>query len=62
MCEVFQPANEEGSFRMLRGSWWNNPGNCRSSNRNNNDPSNRNSILGFRVARSSANAMDFATD
>ena len=55
MCEVFQLANEEGSYRVNRGgSWWNNPGNCRSSNRN--------SILGFRVARSSANAMDFATD
>ena len=55
MCEVFQLANEEGSYRVNRGgSWWNNPGNCRSSNRNNN--------LGFRVTRSSANAMDFATD
>jgi formylglycine-generating enzyme required for sulfatase activity len=31
------------------GSWNNNPENCRSSYRNNNDPSNRNDNIGFRV-------------
>ncbi|MBU0754151.1 MAG: hypothetical protein KJ645_03365 [Planctomycetes bacterium] len=30
------------------GSWNNNPRNCRSANRNNNDPGNRNNNLGFR--------------
>ncbi|WP_071987509.1 SUMF1/EgtB/PvdO family nonheme iron enzyme [Crocosphaera watsonii] len=35
---------------MLRGgSWNNNPSNCRSANRNNNDPGNRNNNIGFRV-------------
>ena len=44
------------------GSWRNNPVNCRSANRNNNNPSNRNDNLGFRVARSSAQAVDSAPD
>ena len=44
------------------GNWRNTPDNCRSANRNNNDPSNRNNNLGFRVARSSAKAMEFAVD
>lgn len=38
--------------RVLRGgSWINNGRNCRSANRNNNDPSNRNNTIGFRLAR-----------
>lgn len=40
-----------GSNRVKRGgSWNNNARNCRSANRNNNDPSNRNNNLGFRLA------------
>jgi formylglycine-generating enzyme required for sulfatase activity len=35
------------------GSWNNDAQNCRVSNRNNNDPTNRNNNLGFRLARSS---------
>ncbi|MCP5007363.1 MAG: SUMF1/EgtB/PvdO family nonheme iron enzyme [Planctomycetes bacterium] len=39
-----------GSNRVIRGgSWNNNARNCRSSNRNNNDPSNDNNNLGFRL-------------
>ncbi|NJP12618.1 MAG: SUMF1/EgtB/PvdO family nonheme iron enzyme [Leptolyngbyaceae cyanobacterium RU_5_1] len=35
---------------MLRGgSWNNNPVNCRSANRNRNNPGNRNNNIGFRV-------------
>ncbi|MBQ4328129.1 MAG: hypothetical protein IJC27_00225 [Lentisphaeria bacterium] len=32
------------------GSWNNNARNCRSANRNNNSPDNRNNNLGFRLA------------
>jgi len=32
------------------GSWNNNAQNCRVSNRNNNNPENRNNNLGFRLA------------
>ena len=36
---------------MLRGGSWNNNAiNARCSNRNNNDPANRNNNIGFRVA------------
>jgi formylglycine-generating enzyme required for sulfatase activity len=39
-----------GSSRVLRGgSWNNNARNCRSANRNDNDPDNRNNNIGFRV-------------
>ncbi|MDO4629775.1 MAG: SUMF1/EgtB/PvdO family nonheme iron enzyme [Planctomycetia bacterium] len=39
-----------GSNRVNRGgSWNNNAKNCRSANRNNNSPENRNNNLGFRV-------------
>ncbi|WP_428846465.1 SUMF1/EgtB/PvdO family nonheme iron enzyme [Porphyromonas levii] len=35
---------------MNRGGSWNNDAdNCRSANRNNNNPDNRNNNLGFRV-------------
>jgi hypothetical protein len=38
---------------MIRGgSWNNNAQNCRSANRNNNEPDNRNNNLGFRLASS----------
>jgi hypothetical protein len=37
--------------RVCRGgSWNNNPKNVRAANRNNNNPTNRNNNLGFRVA------------
>ncbi|MCA0235367.1 MAG: SUMF1/EgtB/PvdO family nonheme iron enzyme [Bacteroidetes bacterium] len=43
----------KGSNRVLRGgSWNNNAQNCRSVNRNNNDPSNRNNNIGFRLVLS----------
>ncbi|MFH1885416.1 MAG: hypothetical protein ABIM40_01850 [Pseudomonadota bacterium] len=36
---------------MIRGgSWNNNARNCRSANRNRNDPGNRNNNLGFRLS------------
>ncbi|MDO5310260.1 MAG: SUMF1/EgtB/PvdO family nonheme iron enzyme [Planctomycetia bacterium] len=42
---------ESGSNRVLRGgSWNNNAKNCRSANRNNNTPENRNNNYGFRLA------------
>lgn len=40
---------------MLRGGSWNNkPRNCRSANRNRNEPANTNNNNGFRVVRSPA--------
>ena len=40
-----------GANRVKRGgSWNNNARNCRSANRNNNHPDNRNNNLGFRLA------------
>jgi hypothetical protein len=44
------------------GSWNNNPDNLRSSNRNRNEPDNRNNNIGFRVARvlSPASTLFFA--
>jgi hypothetical protein len=43
--------SEGGSNRVNRGGTWNNPArNCRSANRNNNEPGNRNNNLGFRVS------------
>jgi formylglycine-generating enzyme required for sulfatase activity len=44
-------ASERGSNRVNRGgSWNNNARNCRSANRNNNTPDNRNNNLGFRLS------------
>jgi hypothetical protein len=38
---------------MIRGGSWNNDAqNCRSANRNNNSPDNRNNNVGFRLASS----------
>jgi formylglycine-generating enzyme required for sulfatase activity len=38
-----------GSNRVIRGGSWNNNAiNCRTANRNNNTPDNRNNNLGFR--------------
>ncbi|MEI8213097.1 MAG: hypothetical protein WCI02_13185 [Planctomycetota bacterium] len=39
------------------GSWNNDAGNCRSANRNRNNPSNRNNNNGFRLALNSAGGM-----
>jgi hypothetical protein len=40
-----------GANRVLRGGSWNNNGrNCRSANRNRNEPANRNDNIGFRLA------------
>nr|WP_228057682.1 SUMF1/EgtB/PvdO family nonheme iron enzyme [Tychonema sp. LEGE 07203] len=39
------------------GSWNNNPRNCRSAYRNNNNPDNRNNNIGFRVARSAPRTL-----
>lgn len=39
-----------GSNRVHRGGSWNNDArNCRTANRNNNTPGNRNDTLGFRL-------------
>lgn len=44
-----------GNNRVLRGgSWNNNADNCTVSNRNNDNPNNRNNNLGFRVVRPSS--------
>ncbi|MDD4101905.1 MAG: SUMF1/EgtB/PvdO family nonheme iron enzyme, partial [Kiritimatiellae bacterium] len=41
---------DSGSNRVRRGGSWNNTAsNCRSAYRNNNDPSNRNNNIGFRL-------------
>ncbi|MBI3891481.1 MAG: SUMF1/EgtB/PvdO family nonheme iron enzyme [Candidatus Wallbacteria bacterium] len=43
---------ELGKRRVLRGgSWNNNTDNLRSAYRNNNNPTNRNNNIGFRVSR-----------
>jgi hypothetical protein len=51
-----------GSNRVKRGGSWNNDGtNLRSAKRNNNNPSNRNNNLGFRVGfRVGLSGMDFS--
>jgi hypothetical protein len=44
--------SQTGDNRVLRGGSWNNNGrNCRSANRNNNEPDNANNNIGFRLAR-----------
>jgi hypothetical protein len=40
------------------GSWNNNARNCRVSNRNNNEPDNRNNNLGFRLASPAPSSTD----
>ncbi len=51
-----------GSNRVNRGgSWNNNASNCRSANRNNNNPDNSNYNIGFRFARSSKK-MEFSVE
>jgi len=44
---------QKSSNRVKRGgSWNNNAQNCRSANRNNNSPGNRNNNLGIRLSSS----------
>jgi hypothetical protein len=40
------------------GSWNNNAQNCRTANRNNNTPDNRNNNIGFRLVLSKLKRMD----
>nr|WP_233744878.1 SUMF1/EgtB/PvdO family nonheme iron enzyme [Leptodesmis sichuanensis] len=42
---------------MRGGSWNNNPRNCRSAYRNNNNPDNRNNNIGFRVVCAAASTL-----
>ncbi|GHT84316.1 hypothetical protein FACS18947_1600 [Bacteroidia bacterium] len=52
--------NTKGSNRVNRGgSWNNNAQNVRVPNRNNNSPGNRNNNLGFRLASSTKQQIDF---
>ena len=49
----------QGSNRVNQGGSWNNSArNCRSADRNGNDPSNRNNNLGFRVCLSSVSVLE----
>ncbi len=51
--------SDNGSNRVIRGgSWNNNAQNCRSANRNNNSPGNRNNNVGFRLV-STRNTVRF---
>jgi hypothetical protein len=43
---------------MRGGSWNNNAQNCRSANRNNNTPDNRNNNIGFRLVSPELKRMD----
>ena len=50
-CKIHAVTLRRYGPRVLRGgSWNNNTRNCRSSNRNRNNPTNRNNNNGFRVA------------
>jgi len=50
-----------GTNRVNRGGSWNNNANhCRVANRNNNNPTNSNNNIGFRIARSSDHPRQMA--
>ena len=52
LCSPVRCRGDKGRKRVLRGgSWINNGRNCRSANRNGNEPGNRNDNNGFRLAR-----------
>jgi hypothetical protein len=59
-----QDIYKKGSDRVIRGgSWYGLARLCRSANRNNNDPGNRNNNLGFRLANTqTAGAGSFKDD
>ena len=49
--KVIFGSSAEGAYRVNRGGSWNNDArNCRSANRDRNEPGYRNNNLGFRVA------------
>ena len=53
--KVIFGSSAEGAYRVNRGgSWNNNARNCRSANRNRNNPDNRNNNNGFRLCCSAA--------
>jgi retron-type reverse transcriptase len=53
MEDIFRRRDDEASNRVQRGgNWNNNANNCRSAQRNNNTPGNRNNNIGFRLASS----------
>ncbi|GHU77039.1 hypothetical protein FACS189414_3790 [Bacteroidia bacterium] len=57
---LLQRMNTNGSNRVNRGGSWNNSTrNVRVPNRNNNAPDNRNNNLGFRLASSTKQQIDF---
>jgi formylglycine-generating enzyme required for sulfatase activity len=48
--EAKENKNSSNASRLLRGgSWYDDPGDCRSASRNNNHPGSRISSIGFRV-------------
>jgi hypothetical protein len=48
-----------GSNRVIRGgSWDNDAANCRTANRNNDTPTNRNTNIGFRLALAPSRTRD----
>ena len=49
----------EGSRVLRGGSWDNNARNCRSANRNDNDPTNRNDNIGFRLSSTALARVGF---
>lgn len=50
MITLYPECWRNGDNRVLRGgNYWNNARNCRSEYRNNNDPTNRNDNIGFRL-------------
>ncbi|MEM6632804.1 MAG: SUMF1/EgtB/PvdO family nonheme iron enzyme [Bacteroidota bacterium] len=51
----FEVSHRKGENRVLRGgNWLNDARNCRVSNRNRNEPDNRDNNVGFRLALSPA--------
>ena len=57
--KLFYGVPSNGSKRVNRGGSWNsNARNCRSANRDNNDPGNRDNNLGFRLALVPAQGSD----
>jgi formylglycine-generating enzyme required for sulfatase activity len=52
MAQKGDESSSAGGSGVIRGGSWNNNAiNCRSANRNNDGPANRNNNIGFRVVR-----------